>query len=156
MGKIKKEPLALCEGSFHNLDYKITLTFRSVPDRTIFGVIKTTGLIFLVMGYIPRFRSKVACPDLNCWLSSVPIRPNVSRRLQVGATDWFSSALIIFYRIPPIVARSAQGLVRTYNIVRVSIPCPQTGICTRLTLGGFASMFEKTRLIEPEYYCINQ
>ena len=54
MGKrIKKNPSRLCEGPFHNLDYKITLTFRSVPDRIIFGVIKTTGLILLVMGYMP-------------------------------------------------------------------------------------------------------
>ena len=74
----------------------------------------------------------------------------------MGVEDRFSSALIIFYRILPIVTRSAQGLVRTYNIVRVSNPYPQTRICDRLTLGGFASMFEKTYLIEPEYYSVDQ
>ena len=74
----------------------------------------------------------------------------------MGAEDRFSSALIIFYRILPIVARSAQGLVRTYNIVRVSNPYPQTRIYGRLALGGFASMFEKTYLIEPEYHRVDQ
>lgn len=74
----------------------------------------------------------------------------------MGAEDRFLSALIIFYRILPIVARSAQGLVRIYNIVRVSNPCPQTRIYGRLALGGFASMFEKTYLVEPEYYCVDQ
>ena len=74
----------------------------------------------------------------------------------MGAEDRFSSALIIFYRILPIVAHSAQGLVRTYNIVRVSNPYPQSRIYGRLALGGFVSMFEKTYLIEPEYYCVDQ
>ena len=74
----------------------------------------------------------------------------------MGAEDGFLSTLIIFYRILPIVTRSAQGLVRTYNIVRVSNPCPQTRISGRLALGGFASMLEKTNLIEPEYHRVDQ
>ncbi len=74
----------------------------------------------------------------------------------MGAEDRFSSALIIFYRILPIATHYAQGTVHIYNIVRVSNPYPQTRIYGRLALGGFASMFEKTYLIEPEYHRVDQ